>query len=240
MYVNERSGEHDSLEALFKTVPGICPKTFAYGKLKESSGYFLLTEFVDVNDRKRPLTSGLSLPQKLARLHKITAPNHPERHKPMFGFPTTTYCGSTPQSNTFRSSWSKFFAEDRLRAISKIIEENHGTDDELRAWIERIVLKAVPKLLRNGHLGGRGGIQPVLVHGDLWSGNKARGAIGEDGAIEDVIFDPSCCYAHSEYELGIMRMFGGFSAGFFNEYHRLVPKSEPKNEYEDRMELYQL
>ena len=37
------------------------------------------------------------------------------------------------------------------------------------------------------------------------------------GDVEEVVFDAGSCYAYSEYELGIMRIFGGFSAGFFNE-----------------------
>jgi fructosamine-3-kinase len=37
-----------------------------------------------------------------------------------------------------------------------------------------------------------------------------------------------------------MRIFGGFPAGFFDEYHRLVPKTEPIHEYEDRIQLYGL
>lgn len=79
------------------------------------------------------------------------------------------------------------------------------------------------------------------MHGDLWSGNKGRARIGgDDGAVEDVVFDPSACYAHSEYELGIMRMFGGFGEGFFKEYHKLCPKTEPVEEYEDRVQLYEL
>lgn len=36
-----------------------------------------------------------------------------------------------------------------------------------------------------------------------------------------------------------MRMFGGFSSKFFERYHELVPKSEPANEYEQRMQLYE-
>ena len=58
--------------------------------------------------------------------------------------------------------------------------------------------------------------------------------------MEDVIFDPSSCYAHSEYELGLMRMFGGFSAGMMRDYHKLVPKTEPVEEYEERVTLYEL
>ena len=158
----------------------------------------------------------------------------------MFGFPVTTFCGATPQNNVYKSSWAKFYAENRLLSIGRIIEERHGLDNELRTWIEKTAVELVPKLLGNGHLGGNRGIQPVLVHGDLWSGNKGRGRLGGSGPIEEVIFDPSSCYAHSEYEIGIMKMFGGFSTSFFAEYHQLLPKTEPQEEYDDRVDLYQL
>jgi len=98
----------------------------------------------------------------------------------------------------------------------------------------------VPRLLRDGHLGGEKGIMPVVVHGDLWSGNAGRGRIGGEGEVEEIVFDPSSCYAHSEYDLGIMRMFGGFGAATMKEYHELCPKTEPVREYEDRISLYEL
>jgi protein-ribulosamine 3-kinase len=156
-------------------------------------------------------------------------------------FPVMTCVGRTPQNNSWSRSWPKFFAENRLRPVCKLVEKNHGVDIQLTSLLDRIVQEVVPRLLGNGHLGSRkGGVQPALVHGDLWSGNKARGRVGGKGGIEEVTFDAGSCYAHSEYDLGIMRMFGGFSAGFFNEYHRLIPKSEPKNEYDDRLALYEL
>ena len=55
-----------------------------------------------------------------------------------------------------------------------------------------------------------------------------------------LFFDPSSCYAHNEYELGIMQMFGGFNSAFFREYHQLCPKTEPVAEYKDRVSLYEL
>ena len=158
----------------------------------------------------------------------------------MYGFPVTTFCGSTPQTNSYKSSWADFYAENRLIAISKIIQSTQGSDEELKILIDRTVAIIVPRLLSPGHLGGVAGIYPVLVHGDLWSGNSTRGRIAGKGEVEEVIFDPSSCYAHSEYELGIMRMFGGFGKKFFEEYHQLVPKTDPKEEYEDRIELYEL
>ncbi len=185
-------------------------------------------------------SSGLSLTQKLAQLHNSPPPVLKGFNKPMFGFHLMTCVVGTPQNNSWNHSWPKFFAENRLKAVWKIVEKNHGTDSELQNLLDRVVKEVVPGLLRNGHLGGSVGVLPALVHGDLGSGNKAKGRIGGKGGVEDVIFGPSSCYAHSEYDLGIMRMFGGFSAGFFREYHRLIPKTHPKAEYDDRLSLYEL
>ena len=76
------------------------------------------------------------------------------------------------QSMTIRSDarGAKFCSENRLRTISKLIERAHGTDDELRMWIERTAAEIVPKLLGNGRLGGKMGtktlhsMRPVVMH----------------------------------------------------------------------------
>jgi len=228
------------LTAIHNAVPSLCPQPIAHGKLIESADYFLLTEFIDMEAAAGGHSSGLSLAQKLAQLHGSPPPVPKGFSKPVFGFHLMTCVGRTPQNNSWNHSWPKFFAENRLKAVWKTVEKNHGTDGELQNLLDRVLKEVVPGLLGNGHLGGRKGVQPALVHGDLWSGNKARGSIGGKGGVEDVVFDPSSCYAHSEYELGIMRMFGGFSAGFFKEYHRLIPKTHPKAEYDDRLSLYEL
>ncbi len=212
----------------------------AHGALASSSEFFLVTEFLDTSRSHRASTSTLSLAQKLAKLHTTPAPVPDGSQTPQFGFPVTTFCGDTPQTNTYKSSWADFYAENRLHAISKIIQSAHGADSELTSLIERTASIIVPRLLSPEHLGGSAGISPVLIHGDLWSGNSGRGRIAGKEEVEEVVFDPSSCYAHSEYELGIMYMFGGFGKAFFGEYHQLVPKTEPKEEYEDRMELYKL
>ncbi|MCJ1472419.1 hypothetical protein MMC13_001067 [Lambiella insularis] len=233
-------GEHESLTAIHAAVPSFCPVSIKHGKLSSTDDYFLLTDFIDMEATTGGPSSGLSLAQKLAKLHSTPPPIPPGFHRPVFGCPFMTCVGRTRQDNSWSRSWPKFYAENRLRPVCRLVEKNHGTDLELTSLLDRIVKEVVPRLLGNGHLGGRKGVQPALVHGDLWTGNKARGRVGGKGGIEDVVFDPGCCYAHSEYELGIMRMFGGFSAGFFKEYHRLVPKTEPKNEYDDRLALYEL
>jgi protein-ribulosamine 3-kinase len=213
-------------------------------------GFFLATEFLDLSTRgggSGGQGSGTSLAQKLARLHSTPAPIPEGYDRPQFGFPVSTCCGDTPQDNTFTSSWAEFFGKRRLLAILERGEKNNGRDAELRKVVEQTIEKVVSRLLGDGHLGGKHGIKPVVVHGDLWSGNKGRGSfVGRDettldhpGPVEDVSFDPSACYAHNEYDHGIMNMFGGFSRNFWKEYHSLLPKTEPVEEYEDRLALYE-
>lgn len=260
-------GEHASLNAIHGAVPSLCPQSFACGKLDGGNGYFLATEFLDLhsagaaNQLPRGKRSGnsdskssqtktmrnLSLAQKLARLHSTPAPIPKGHDTPQYGFPVTTCCGDTPQDNGYRPVWADFFAHNRLLAVLGRGEARNGRDPELRRAVERTVREVVPRLLGEGHLGGQRGIVPVVVHGDLWSGNKSKGRFvgrgqnddDDNDRMQDVIFDPSACYAHNEYDFGIMNMFGGFGTSFWDEYHSLVPKTEPQDEYGDRVALYE-
>ncbi|EGP82607.1 uncharacterized protein MYCGRDRAFT_88477 [Zymoseptoria tritici IPO323] len=238
------AGEHASLNALSTAVPSMCPKSFGHGEFIDTPGKsFLLTEFLDLSagGRSRGKSQGpTSLAQKLAKLHTIPAPI-PERYEaPQFGFPVQTCCGDTAQDNTFSSSWADIYANSRLRFIVREAERNQGKDAEMSNMVDELCTRVVPRLIGDNHLDGGKGVTPVVVHGDLWSGNASRGKLPGMAEPEDVVFDSSACYAHSEYELGIMKMFGGFGGEFMREYHELVPKTEPKEEYDDRIKLYEL
>lgn len=242
-------GEYESLNAIANSVPGFCPRALAWGFLEESNGksFFLATEFLELGVGGR---TGPPLAQRLGKLHSTPAPPDPETGKRRFGFPVPTYCGDTKQPNRYHDSWAEFYANERLLVILETSETRNGRDANLRDLVERTANTVVPALLGDGHLGydrdGNGdGITPVVVHGDLWSGNADRGRIvasgrKEDEEVGDVVYDPSACYAHSEFDLGIMKMFGGFGSSFFSAYHRIVPKTEPVEEYDDRVLLYQL
>lgn len=237
-------GEHASLNAIH-TIPSLCPASFAHGTLEDNvGGAFLVTDFLDMKARSTGNSSdqgsGMSLAAKLAKLHTTPAPIPAGFSKPVFGFEVTTCCGDTEQPNDFTESWPDFYAKNRLLAILKKSERTNGQDASLRALVEKTVSETVPRLIGDDHLNNGRGVTPVVVHGDLWSGNKGRGIIGGKGAVEDVVFDPSACYAHSEYELGIMQMFGGFGSSFMKEYHQICPKTEPVEEYTDRIKLYEL
>ena len=233
-------GEHRSLLALNTAVPYICPKSVAHGKLIDTEGAFLITEFIRVGNNNQKSKPKLSLAQKLAELRNAPVPEMHVQETAAFGFETNTFAGPVLQIHDWTKSWQDFYANNRLRGVCEVISSKYNDEAKLFAKVDQIIRDVVPKLLAPGHLGGPIGIKPSLVHGDLWSGNKTCGVIDEISGLQHYVFDASSCYAHSEYELGLMRMFGGFSAGFFSEYHRLVPKTEPVSEYEDRMLLYQL
>ncbi|KAH0431283.1 fructosamine kinase [Colletotrichum camelliae] len=231
------AGEHESLNAIHHAVPNFCPKSHANGKYQSSPGtHFMVTDFLDLGSSVSG-GSGLSLAAKLAKMHTTTAPIPEGYDKPMYGFLVTTCCGSTPQDNSWKESWAEFYAENRLRSILRAGVQNNGTDGELSKAVETVASRVVPRLIGDDHVKG---MKPVLIHGDLWSGNHSRGQIAGKGGAEEVVYDSSAVYGHSEYELGIMRMFGGFGSSFWNEYNNLVPKAEPKEEWEDRVALYEL
>ncbi|KAK3314822.1 Fructosamine/Ketosamine-3-kinase [Apodospora peruviana] len=236
-------GEHASLNAIHAAVPSFCPKSYAHGTFSSSpEKSFLVTDFLDLTSTG-PAGSGQSLAQKLAKLHTTPAPIPPGHTKPMYGFPVTTCCGATEQDNSWTEPWADFYANRRLRSILREGVRKNGNDAKLAEAVEAVASKVVPRLLGDRHLKG---VMPVVVHGDLWSGNHGRGRIlspdqeGENGGVEEVVYDPSCVYGHSEYELGIMKMFGGFGSGFWSEYGKLVKKSDPVDEYDDRVALYEL
>ncbi|KAI9729226.1 MAG: hypothetical protein M1834_007018 [Cirrosporium novae-zelandiae] len=236
-------GEYTSLNAIHDVEPTLCPAAFAWGPCADSpASYYLVTDFLDMSPS--PTTSskgsGKSLAAKLAKLHTTPAPIPENYSEPVFGFPVTTCCGDTAQPNDFTPSWPDFYANNRLRAICAQAEHANGADPDLHRLVECMATKVVPRLLGPDHLNNGAPLTPVVIHGDLWSGNKGRGSIGNSTAVEDVVFDPSAYYGEHEVEHGMQRMFGGFGPSFWSEYNRLCPPLEPRGEYEDRVSLYEL
>lgn len=198
--------------------------------------YFLATDFLNLRSSAAK-GSGKSLAMKLAELHSTPAPIPDGYNEPVFGFPVLTCCGETVQDNSWKSSWAEFYAENRIKSITRMAIQNHGYGDDLDAMVEKFASTVIPRLVGEETLGK---IQPVLIHGDLWSGNHSYGQIEGQTGSEELIYDPSSVYGHSEYELGIMKMFGGFGSNFWKEYHEVVPRAEPVKEYDDRIALYEL
>jgi len=129
----------------------------------------------------------------------------------------------------FFDTWAACFADMIASLLSNL--KSQGSYGEVVQLGEQIISTVIPFLL-----GSVLEVEPVLLHGDLWSGN-----VGVDSKTDmPVIYDPASYFGHNEAELSIMRMFGGFSAPFFDEYHKYRPKSHPISEYGKRQLLYEL
>ncbi|XP_058029343.1 fructosamine-3-kinase isoform X2 [Ahaetulla prasina] len=136
-----------------------------------------------------------------------TEPNYVDK----FGFHQVTCYGNITQVNEWQNDWPTFFIRHRLQAQMDLIERDYGDRKARELW-EQLKPK-IPEMFHDLE------IIPALVHGDLWSGNVAEDDYGP------IVFDPSCFYGHSEFELGIAMMFGGFSSSFFSAYHSKIPKA---------------
>ncbi|VFV26973.1 fructosamine-3-kinase-like isoform [Lynx pardinus] len=140
-----------------------------------------------------------------------------------FGFHTVTCCGFIPQVNEWQDDWSTFFARHRLQAQLDLIEKDYADREARELWSQLQV--KIPDLFCGLE------IVPALLHGDLWSGNVAEDDSGP------IVYDPASFYGHSEFELAIALMFGGFPRSFFTAYHQKIPKAPG---FDRRLLLYQL
>ncbi|KAH7880910.1 fructosamine kinase [Lentinula edodes] len=212
-------GEADSLRAINTGAPGLAPRVFATGTFENGRPFFI-SEYKDICNLTEK--SAVILAKRLA------TEMHSYQSQYGFGFEVPTYCGATRMKNGWYDSWEKCYSEmigDLLEKLKK-----RGRYEKLCAKGESITKDVIPKLL------GPLQIEPVILHGDLWSGN-----VGVDSATrEPVIFDPSSFFGHNEADLAIARIFGGFPASFFAEYHKHLPKTKPESQYELRGHLYEL
>jgi fructosamine-3-kinase len=144
--------------------------------------------------------------------------------KPLFGWQRHNFIGSTPQINFWSRNWINFWREHRLEAQLNRVEEA-GADDRI---IERTALLST---LIDGFFVS---YMPIasLLHGDLWSGNRATDTRGSP-----VIFDPAVYYGDRECDLAMTRLFGGFSSEFHAAYAATWPLDVG---WQQRVELYNL
>ncbi|XP_053194337.1 ketosamine-3-kinase-like [Scomber japonicus] len=230
------NGEMASLEAILKTETVKVPKPVKVIDL-DTGGAVLVMEHLDM----RGLTKySKQLGEQLADLHLHNKRQLEKLNKEQqtvgkgagqsevaavekFGFNIATCCGYLAQENEWQDDWVTFYTRQRLQYQLDMAERSYG-DREARELWAKLQLK-IPEFFTDVE------IVPALLHGDLWGGNVAECTEGP------VIFDPASFYGHSEYELGIAGMFGGFNSSFHSAYHDKIPKAPG---FAKRNQLYQL
>lgn len=178
-----------------------------------NGGGALLLEYIPGGRGSR--ASIESLGRGLARLHE-TESGH-------FGWHRSNYIGSLPQVNTLETQWAVFYARHRLwpqflLAVSRgRLQPSEIPPPET---LEERIASLVPEAA------------PALLHGDLWGGNYL---ISSDGT--PYLIDPAVYYGHSEVDIAMSKLFGGFPPAFYDAYFEINP---PESGFGERLELYQL
>lgn len=169
--------------------------------------------------------------EQLASLHQY----HWNKPDLQFGLDFDNTIGRSIQINIKHRSrdWIDFFIQNRLLvqlSLSKTIKR----ETELQELIIEKLIPIIPHFFSDLSIDKT--LKPSLIHGDLWSGN-----VGCINNSTPVIFDPACYFAHHEFELAIMKMFGGFSQQFFLHYLDFFPTLNSKSKlFVKRTKLYQL
>jgi len=141
-----------------------------------------------------------------------------------FGREDRRSTGSRGLPNEPCDSWPEFYASNRLFPLARLARDGRALPDSAIRELEAIA----------GRLGELGGPPepPARLHGDLWGGNRLVGAGGVSWLV-----DPAAHGGHREFDLAMMRLFGGFGAACFAAYAEIAPLGEG---WRGRVPLHQL
>jgi fructosamine-3-kinase len=150
----------------------------------------------------------------LAALHRAGAPSYGREDR------RTT--GSRGLPNQPCATWAEFYATQRLLPLARLAT----------GVLTAPALDALERLA--GKLDGFGAADepPARLHGDLWAGNRLVDTAGTSWLI-----DPAAHGGHREFDLAMMRLFGGFADACFAAYAEVHPLADG---WDDRVALHQI
>ncbi len=163
-------------------------------------------------------------PSTEATLGRMLAELHRPRAGDRFGRPDHRTTGSRGLPNDEFDSWAEAYAANRLLPLARLAADGAALPEPTIRGLESIAERLVD-------LGGDPE-PPSLLHGDLWAGNRLVDAAGTNWLI-----DPAAHFGHREFDLAMMRLFGGFGPAAFAAYHDAFALPDG---WEERVELHQL
>jgi fructosamine-3-kinase len=174
----------------------------------------LVLEWIE-EGRSRPDTEA-ELGRSLAALHAAGAPS--------FGREDRRSTGSRGLPNEPCESWAGFYASQRLLPLARLARDARSLPGTAIRELEAVA----------GRLQSLGGPPepPARLHGDLWGGNRLVAADGTSWLI-----DPAAHGGHREFDLAMMRLFGGFGDACFAAYAEAAPLAPG---WRERVPLHQL
>jgi fructosamine-3-kinase len=127
----------------------------------------------------------------------------------VFGWRNNNYMGSLVQQNHQDADWPSFYANQRILPLVKRLFDSGAFDLSIVSASEKLA-KKISEIFPPE--------PPALLHGDLWSGNFLVTANGFAA-----IYDPAVYYGHREMDIGMTKLFGGFTDEFYRAYNEIFP-----------------
>jgi fructosamine-3-kinase len=213
-FVTEAAGLQWLREASAVAVPEVLAVADGGGPDDDGPTALLVLEWIDESSRAAP--DETTFGRSLAALHAAGAP--------CFGRVDGRPTGSRSLPNDPCATWPEQFAERRLLPLVRMARDAQVVDDRVLRAVERIA----------GRLTEVEGSDepPARLHGDLWAGNRIVDDSGRSWLI-----DPACFGGHREFDLAMMRLFGGFGAAAFGAYEDVRPLAPG---WQARVPLHQL
>jgi fructosamine-3-kinase len=174
----------------------------------------LVLEWID-EGRPGP-TTDTGFGAALASLHRAGAP--------CYGRLDRRTTGSRALPNDPYHTWAEFYAQCRLLPLARLARKSGALPGESIARLEALA----PRLDQFGAADE----PPARLHGDLWAGNRLIDTAGRSWLV-----DPAAHGGHREFDLAMMRLFGGFDRPCFDAYEERHPLAPG---WEDRVSLHQI
>lgn len=165
-------------------------------------------------------TTESALGRALAALHRATPPS--------FGREDRRTTGSRALPNEPGPDWATFYATQRLAPLARLARDGGALPDAVIAGLERLDADRLRAVAGDAAADE----PPARLHGDLWAGNRVVGVDGRSWLI-----DPAAHGGHREFDLAMMRLFGGFGPDCFAAYEEAHPLTPG---WEARVPLHQI
>ena len=178
----------------------------------------LVLEWIPENRRETPDDEAFG--SGLAALHAVGAPG--------FGREDHRTTGSRALPNQPRPTWAEFYATQRLAPLARLVRDAPGLRPEVSSGLSTGLETVAAGIIE---LAGPPE-PPARIHGDLWAGNRVV-----DDQRRSWLIDPACFGGHREFDLAMMRLFGGFGDEAFIAYEEQLPLADG---WEERTALHQL
>ncbi len=153
----------------------------------------------------------------LAALHRSGAPAH--------GRSDRRRTGSLGLPNEPVGSWAAHLAANRFEPLARIARQRDALPGDVVDRLSRLAGRLDDEVLGTTEA-------PARLHGDLWAGNRL---VDADGA--SWLIDPAAHGGNREWDLAMMRLFGGFGDEVFAAYGTEHPLADG---WADRVALHQL